>query len=306
MISEPADFKRRREQRGWSVADAAQRTKLAPRQVEAIEAGEWGELPRGPFVAGAIKLYARALGADASSLVESLDPELARPVAKIENAAAMTQQPPRTAADAAAARNRRMLAAGIALVAIALGLTLFYNPDTPAPVKQPELAAPKAPGDGVVGQAGVTGGSSDAAPAAAPATPVSPSAPSQDPAQPAAPGAAPVAGAAAAVGATPTPAPTPSTGAAPAAAPTDPVAVAQGPNTLRLQFNGDSWVEIKQADGKILLTGLNPKDTVQTLEGTPPFKVKIGNASEVVLQRAGKPVDLVPHIKGAVARLTLE
>jgi len=42
------------------------------------------------------------------------------------------------------------------------------------------------------------------------------------------------------------------------------------------------------------------------VRGTPPFSLVIGNASHVRLTYNGKPVDLAPHIKVDVARLTIE
>ena len=76
--------------------------------------------------------------------------------------------------------------------------------------------------------------------------------------------------------------------------------------TLALQFERDSWVEIKQANGKVLMSQLNRGGTEQTVEGIPPFEIIIGNAPGVRLTYNNSPIDLRPHLKVDVARLTLE
>jgi cytoskeleton protein RodZ len=89
--------------------------------------------------------------------------------------------------------------------------------------------------------------------------------------------------------------------AAPAAAP--------GANALkRIEFEFDdlSWVEVKQADGKTLLSQLNKAGTRQVIEGVPPFEVVIGNAAHTRLKYNDAPIDLRPFFKVDVARLKLE
>jgi cytoskeleton protein RodZ len=43
----------------------------------------------------------------------------------------------------------------------------------------------------------------------------------------------------------------------------------------------------------------------QTLTGTPPFDVVIGNSADVRVTYRGTPVDLVPLSRGNVARFSL-
>jgi len=96
---------------------------------------------------------------------------------------------------------------------------------------------------------------------------------------------------------------------APAQAKPLPTATASGRRgfkRLELEFGELSWVEIKQANGKILLSQLNPAGSRQSIEGVPPFDVVIGNAATVRLKYNDAPVDLRPHFKVDVARLTLE
>ena len=79
-----------------------------------------------------------------------------------------------------------------------------------------------------------------------------------------------------------------------------------GRRSIQLEFDQVSWVQIKQADGKVLLSQLNPADTKQLVEGVPPFELVIGNAPHVRLAYDDAPVDLRPYFKVDVARLTLE
>lgn len=79
-----------------------------------------------------------------------------------------------------------------------------------------------------------------------------------------------------------------------------------GLKRMQLEFDQPSWVEIKQANGKILLSQLNPAGSTQSIEGVPPFELVIGNAAKVRLTYNDAPVDLRPYFKVDVARLTLE
>ena len=79
-----------------------------------------------------------------------------------------------------------------------------------------------------------------------------------------------------------------------------------GTNRILLEFDQISWVEVKQANGKVLLSQLNPAGTRQLIEGMPPFDLVIGNAANVRLKYNDTPVDLKPYFKVDVARLALE
>jgi cytoskeleton protein RodZ len=117
--------------------------------------------------------------------------------------------------------------------------------------------------------------------------------------------------------AVPAPAPPP---AADTPAPSSSAAVPEAPATaeaqapaapagaqLQLSFRDRSWVEIRQADGTILMQQNNAAGTTRTVEGTPPYTLVIGNASKVDLQFRGEPVDLSDAIRrDDIARLRLE
>ncbi|USD22458.1 DUF4115 domain-containing protein [Microbulbifer variabilis] len=47
---------------------------------------------------------------------------------------------------------------------------------------------------------------------------------------------------------------------------------------LRLSFDEDSWVEVKDAEGVVLLAGVQQAGSSKNLDGRPPFEVMLGNA----------------------------
>jgi cytoskeleton protein RodZ len=67
---------------------------------------------------------------------------------------------------------------------------------------------------------------------------------------------------------------------------------AAGPGQARLdlQFAALSWVEISDAAGRRLLTGLIDGGSERVLSGTPPLRVVLGNAPAVALRLNGQPV----------------
>ena len=61
-----------RERQGLSRADVAQRLHMSAWQVEALENGDYSRLPKGTFLRGFVRNYARTLGVDVARALESL------------------------------------------------------------------------------------------------------------------------------------------------------------------------------------------------------------------------------------------
>jgi len=78
-----------------------------------------------------------------------------------------------------------------------------------------------------------------------------------------------------------------------------------GEARIRLEFDRESWVEIRDRDGKALMSQLNPAGSRRIVLGRPPLSLVIGNGAAVRLTYNDKPVDLKPYIEIEVARLTL-
>ncbi|VYU39646.1 cytoskeleton protein RodZ [Metakosakonia massiliensis] len=84
------------------------------------------------------------------------------------------------------------------------------------------------------------------------------------------------------------------------------VAASADTHALVMNFTADCWLEVSDATGKKLFSGLQRKDATLNLTGQAPYKLKIGAPSAVQIQYQGKPVDLSRFIRtNQVARLTL-
>ena len=77
-------------------------------------------------------------------------------------------------------------------------------------------------------------------------------------------------------------------------------------NTLVVDFDGLSWVEIADASQSIVFRGEFPKGTHQVVDGKPPFQLWIGRASSVRVSSGERVIDLKPYSRDNVARLTVE
>ena len=78
-----------------------------------------------------------------------------------------------------------------------------------------------------------------------------------------------------------------------------------GEGRIRLEFDRESWVEIRDRDGKTLMSQLNPAGSRRVVIGRRPLSLVIGSGAAVRLIYNDKPVDLKPYIQIEVARLTL-
>ena len=80
-----------------------------------------------------------------------------------------------------------------------------------------------------------------------------------------------------------------------------------GEAVLVLKAKASAWVEVVQADGATLLSQICAAGSVQTVKGTAPLKLVVGNAALVDAQYRGAPLDLASHASSnGVARMTLD
>jgi cytoskeleton protein RodZ len=95
--------------------------------------------------------------------------------------------------------------------------------------------------------------------------------------------------------------PAPAASAPPAAEPVLP------PSTpLLVEFDDKSWIEVRNAAQKVVFVGEYPKGTRQLIEGQAPFQLWIGKARAVRVTYGERSIDLKPHTREDVARLTVE
>jgi cytoskeleton protein RodZ len=92
----------------------------------------------------------------------------------------------------------------------------------------------------------------------------------------------------------------------PVASAQQPSGGAAGQGRIRLEFDSESWVEIRDADGKTLMSQLNPAGSRRVIVGRRPLSLVIGNGAAVRLIYNDSPIDLKPYIQIEVARLTLK
>ncbi|MEO6364327.1 MAG: helix-turn-helix domain-containing protein, partial [Caldimonas sp.] len=96
---------------------------------------------------------------------------------------------------------------------------------------------------------------------------------------------------------------------APLAAPV-PVEVLPAPTAavgmLELAASGASWVEVSDARGQPLMARLMKAGETVGLDGSPPLKVRIGNAAATRLTFRGRPLELAAYTRDNVARLELK
>ena len=271
-----------REAAGLSLEQVAQQLKLAPRQVRALEEEDFAQLPGRTFARGFVRNYARLLNLDGDDLLRLL-PDPARAPAleapALHSTGAMIAELP-SRSPARPGFSRWVIP--IVLVAcIVAAATYEWYRGTLAPPSEPKHAALPPP---VVIAPAATARTELANPfapeAKAEATAPAPGAAENELA--AAPSAAPA----------PLPAPAPA-------------AEAAAPAQLQLTYHGPSWTEIRDRDGQVLMSRLVAAGSEQSLRGSAPFDIVIGNANKVTLVYRGTPVDLSRYTRQNVARLRL-
>jgi cytoskeleton protein RodZ len=278
-----------RERQGLGRNDIAQRLHMSGYQVEALEKGDYTRLPRGTFLRGFVRNYAKVLGLAPERVLPLLD-EAAPP----QSAPGIVVPTQNIRFDPLNERFSHpfVKASAFAAFMLALGFAAMYwwlfvrtTPVTPAkksPAPSAEVAPAPAPVPAPTPEL-----------AKAPAEPEKPGPPSAAPGKPAE--------ATKAASAKPEPA------KAEANPPAEKTVVGTGEGSvLKFRFKGPSWVEIRDARGKVLLSKLNLPGSEAEVSGRPPFNVIVGNAPDVQLFYNDHEFDLEPHTKVAVARFTVE
>jgi cytoskeleton protein RodZ len=294
-----------RERQGMSRADVAQRLHMSAWQVEALEGGEYGRLPKGPFLRGFVRNYAKVLGLDAAPILAMLQgvmpsvpaPRIVVPTQNIR----FDPMSERLASP-------YVRAAVYAVVAVAVGFSgmyywMYMRPSLPG--NAAKKTAAEAGGD-VAGAAPKSGektsDKSDPTPILAQAAPAKSAASTPAPAPVAAPVPEPPsaevkkANAAARESARTIEPPKPAVPGAPKGA----------ERNLKFRFKGESWVEVRDGRGRLLLQRLNAAGSEAQVTGRPPFQIIVGNAPDVQMSMNDKAFDLEPHTRVAVARFTVE
>lgn len=313
LVSAGVLLSNERVKRGISIQEAADYLKLSRKQVEALENDDYSSLPGTTFVRGFMRNYAKFLELDLEPIMAWLDSQVPNTAPDARPAAAVTPQgttasteshkekdtAPATPATANADTGSGIWKWLLPLLLVGAGLVWYQSQPSEATEANTEAAAPaeavaKAP-VATTPPVAETAATPPAPPAEAPQTP-----PPSAAATPAAP--PPVTATTAAPAVTPpTPAATTTTATAAPALPSN------GNHQLRLVMKQDSWMEILDSKGERVVFGTQKAGKERIVEGTPPFKMTIGNATEVELFHNNQAIDLKKHIKkGTTAKLELQ
>ena len=265
-----------REAAGLSLEDVARQLKFAPRQLQALEAGELQRLPGGTFVRGMARSYARLLHLDPEPLLAQVGAHAAPQDA--ERLAQRFRQPV-PFSDGTRRSNLAYVALSLALLAVVVVVALEWRQERASAPRMAFVSAAQQPAEppraAIAEPPGVTVASAAPSPRVQAARVQATQGPAKQVQVPAA-----------------------------ARSADEPAAAGQG--RIVLQFDGESWVEIRSGTGKLLVAQLHAGGTERVVSGVPPFEVVIGNAQQVRLSYNDKPVDILPHVKVEVARFTLK
>ncbi len=265
-----------RQRQGLSVADVARQLKLAVRQIEALEADDYKNLPRITFVRGFVRNYAKLLQIDAEPLLKPTEHLLRTPQIP-ESEPGVAEIPP-ASGKKNTWRSYAVFVLFAALGVMFLGFEWYREQAVPHTKPVPAVVKPPKSKPSVASSTSQPASSANQANSVNPANAASTSSPVLP-------------------GKTPLPDQT---------SEAKPVAQKVRSGEIRLEFDEESWVEITDKNGKTIFSQLSPAGSTQTVRGYPPFSLVVGNAVGVKLTYNDKPVDLQPYTKVDVARITLE
>jgi len=273
-----------REARGQSLQHLSVLLKISERRLQAFEEERWSEVGDRTFIRALAQRLCRHLGLDPQPILQSLPAPVVEPMRSIDRSAS-------TLAGSLSASGTRRLApmddrrsgaawftpvrAGVAVILLAAGALALLPADTWGPTT--EHAPPAQP---------------------------TPSAPSAEPAQAAAPegaASAPAEGAAVA--------PAVVVASEPAAVSPAVQAVAAMPMSaaagLQLTARQDTWVQVSDAKGVVLMSRLLRSGETVGVEGARPLRLRVGNAAGTEARWLGRVVPLEDVQRNNVADVEL-
>lgn len=256
-----------REQKGYSVGEVAERLKLPARQIEALESGEYQDLPEPVFVKGFLRSYARLVDVDATVVQEC--------IASIYPTSGPDAQPPynpepfrQPGLDYRDSKVRKPVPKWVfglvVLVTIGAAIYAWQNKSSAEYARQSESASqvnegqvrmPNVDADNV-SVVPMNGSDAASVPVAASATAVSASS-------------------------------------------------AVGGQTLVVKVRYRSLLHVTNAQGEVLINQIVPALSEHRFDNGVPYQVKIGYASGSTLSLGGVDIPLQGHIRDKTASLTV-
>ncbi|MBG7620697.1 DUF4115 domain-containing protein [Herbaspirillum sp. AP02] len=329
-----------RQQKGWSVEQVASLVKLAPRQIQAIEADNYAALPGLAVARGFVRSYAKVLGLDVNAMAAAMPQESAvaqrdHIVPQYSLSTPFSEGPlPAMMMSTRGNSSALPIVAGVIVVALLAGAAAVRWTDLGAAVPQlawlkshrSEVSAPEAVQNTEVassdtpvnarvdtiaastGEEADKGAAKEVSPVAATAVaPAAPVATAVAPVEAATPAAAQPASTASPSATAPVASSSSSTSSAQMASSSVPsgLNIVNSKDLLRLTFREDSWVEIRRADKTTVISRLLKAGTTETFDVSDATTLIIGNASGVDATLRGQPLDLKSPGGSNVARLNL-
>jgi len=92
----------------------------------------------------------------------------------------------------------------------------------------------------------------------------------------------------------------------PASAPATSLSAPAHVSNLVIVASGDTWLEVRDARGQLVVNRLLKAGETQTIDFPPPLNVVVGRAHLVRVTRGGKDVDLTPYTKASTARFDIQ
>jgi cytoskeleton protein RodZ len=291
-----------RQERGIGLPEVAQQLKFGLRQLEALEADRFDELPGGTFARGMVRSYARLLKVDPEPLLARIAGRFDAPDSN-QLAARFSQPVPFS--DAGRRSTLVYFGLSLGILVIVGGIAYQWQHERNAPAKM-AFVKPKA--ETAARKPALPAQTASIAPA-----PLAEAPPAVEEKKP------PVAEKKPPVAAKKPAAeekkaderkaeekrivekkPAPAVQTVAAAPPSS------GVHRIVLRVETDeAWLEVTDASGRQLVSSLNRAGSERVVQGRGPFTFVIGNASHVRLLHNDREVDLKPYTRVEVARFTL-
>lgn len=288
-----------REQLGWTREQVASRIHLRLTLIAAIEADTYDKHTSHTFIRGYLRAYAKLVGIPEETILAAYERLGLTPPDNID-----MQSFSRRSRQRANDSRLKVVTWLVILVLIALSIAWWWQSTARRSAGEEALAATEMGTTSTVSSD--TAASDGAAPVLEAAAPVLPAV-----SDAAATVESPVAVAPAASEAVSTApaldnASAAVTTEASAAVSTEPAATesATAPQ-LKMSFTADCWLDVKDANGKTLFSGLKKANDELVLEGPEPLKFIIGAPMAVNLEYKGKSFDMSRYNNGRTARFSL-
>ncbi|MBL0561242.1 cytoskeleton protein RodZ [Aeromonas hydrophila] len=284
-----------REQLGWTREQVASRIHLRLTLIAAIESDTYDKHTSHTFIRGYLRTYAKLVGIPEETILAAYDKLGLTPPDNID-----MQSFSRRSRQQANDSRLKVVTWLVILVLIALSVAWWWQSTARRSAGDEALAATEMGATSNTPSATVPPAVDVADPVVAPAISAA-AATSVDPVASAAATALPVdASSAVATTAVASSAATATQPAADAAA-SEPAKVPQ----LKMSFTADCWLDVKDAKGKTLFSGLKKANDELVLEGPEPLKFIIGAPMAVNIEYQGKSIDMSRYNNGRTARLSL-